>query len=65
MALHDKEDQPGRQYQVSPKHLSVQRSRVVTESIGVSRVEGPLIPLRRGPSGVIDLALHKFDFFWS
>ena len=47
MALHDKGDQPGRQYQVSPKHLSVQRSRVLTETIGVSRVEGPLIPLRR------------------
>ena len=30
MALHEEEDQPGRQCQVSPKHLSVQRSHVVT-----------------------------------
>lgn len=29
--LHEEEDQPGRQCQASPKHLSVQRSRVVTE----------------------------------
>ena len=41
----------------------IRQSNFVLATIAASHEEGPFIPLRKvGESGVIDLALHKFDF---